>query len=39
LALPELPALSWPVEDLALVRSRLSSEGPAYEVVRRYRLS
>ncbi len=37
-ALPALPAVTWPVDDLALVRSRLSSGGSAYEVLQRYPL-
>jgi len=36
--LPELPAVSWPVEEFVLVRSRLAAEGPSYEVVGRYPL-
>ena len=38
-ALPELPGLSWPVTEVALVRSRLSAKGSGYEVVQRYPLS
>ena len=38
-ALPELPKVSWPVEEVVLVRSRLSSKGSSYEVVQRYPLS
>jgi RNA 2',3'-cyclic 3'-phosphodiesterase len=38
-ALPPLPAVSWPVDDLVLVRSRLSGEGSTYEVVQRYPLT
>ena len=36
--LPELPAVSWPVEEFVLVRSRLAAEGPSYEGVGRYPL-
>jgi RNA 2',3'-cyclic 3'-phosphodiesterase len=38
-ALPALPALSWPVEELLLVRSRTSPKGPVYEPVERFPLS
>jgi 2'-5' RNA ligase len=37
--LPPLPAVEWPVEELVLVRSRLSPEGSRYEVLERYPLS
>jgi 2'-5' RNA ligase len=37
-ALPPLPAVDWPVKEFVLVRSRLSSEGPSYEVVERFAL-
>jgi 2'-5' RNA ligase len=37
--LPGLPAVAWPVDEVVLVRSRLSSAGASYEVVQRYRLS
>ena len=35
--LPQLPAIDWPVEEFVLVRSRLSAEGPLYEVIQRFR--
>jgi 2'-5' RNA ligase len=38
-ALPALPEITWPVEELVLVRSRLSSAGSSYEVLQRYPLS
>jgi len=38
-ALAKLPAVRWPVDEFVLVRSRLSSAGASYEVVRRYPLS
>ena len=37
--LAEWPEISWPVDGIALVRSRLASEGSSYEVVQRYPLS
>ena len=37
-ALPGLPAISWPVEEIVLVRSRLSPQGSGYEVAQRYPL-
>jgi 2'-5' RNA ligase len=37
--LPELPKISWPVEEVLLVRSHLSSSGSSYEVRQRYPLS
>lgn len=37
-ALPQLPALEWPVAEFALVNSRLEPEGPVYEVLERFRL-
>jgi 2'-5' RNA ligase len=36
--LPDLPPLEWPVTEFALVNSRLSPEGPSYEVLERYAL-
>jgi RNA 2',3'-cyclic 3'-phosphodiesterase len=38
-ALPALPALEWPVEEFALVRSQLSNEGSRYEVLERFALA
>jgi len=38
-ALPQLPALRWPVEEFVLARSRLAPEGASYEVVGRFALS
>ena len=42
-ALPDLPALAWPVEEFVLVRSQLSSEGSSegssYEVLERFALA
>ena len=38
-ALPALPALDWPVEELLLVRSRNSPQGPVYEPIERFPLS
>ena len=37
--LPPLPAVGWPVEELVLVRSQLSSAGPRYQVIERFPLS
>ncbi|MDH4096418.1 MAG: RNA 2',3'-cyclic phosphodiesterase, partial [Betaproteobacteria bacterium] len=37
-ALPPVPALEWPVPEFVLVGSRLSAEGPSYEVLGRYAL-
>ncbi len=37
--LPLLPAVSWPVEEFVLMRSRLSSAGSSYDVVSRFPLS
>ena len=37
--LPRLPAVDWPVNEVVLVRSRLSSDGASYQVVQRYPLS
>jgi 2'-5' RNA ligase len=34
--LPPLPAVRWPVEEFALVRSKLSSAGSAYETLERF---
>ena len=36
--LPPLPALEWPVEEFVLVRSSVSSNGPTYEPLERFRL-
>jgi 2'-5' RNA ligase len=38
-ALPLLPAVSWPVDEFALVRSELSAEGASYSVLRRFALA
>jgi 2'-5' RNA ligase len=38
-ALPELPALEWPLEEFVLVRSQLSNEGSSYEVLERFALA
>jgi 2'-5' RNA ligase len=38
-ALPLLPAVSWPVEEFALLRSDLSAEGASYAVLRRFALA
>ena len=38
-ALPDLPELSWPIDEVVLVRSQLSAAGSSYEVVQRYPLS
>ena len=37
-ALPRLPEIRWPVEEIVLVRSQLSSAGAGYEVLQRYPL-
>jgi 2'-5' RNA ligase len=37
-ALPVLPAIAWPVDAFALVRSDLSAEGASYTVLRRFKL-
>ena len=37
-ALPALPRVDWPVTEFALVRSMLSNEGSAYEVLERFPL-
>jgi len=37
--IPELPRIAWPVDEVVLVRSRLSSKGSGYEVMQRYPLS
>lgn len=37
-ALPLLPAVAWPVEEFALVRSELSAEGARYAVLQRFAL-
>ena len=36
--LPALPELEWPVREFRLVRSRLSAEGPRYEMLTRFAL-
>ncbi|MEW6689228.1 MAG: RNA 2',3'-cyclic phosphodiesterase [Pseudomonadota bacterium] len=36
--LPALPKIEWPVNEVMLVRSHLSSEGSSYEVLQRYPL-
>ena len=36
--LPDLPRVDWPVREYVLVSSRLSAEGPRYDVLERYRL-
>jgi 2'-5' RNA ligase len=36
--LPGLPAVEWPVDEVVLVRSHLSSKGASYEVMHRYPL-
>ncbi|HEX2650663.1 MAG TPA: RNA 2',3'-cyclic phosphodiesterase [Burkholderiales bacterium] len=36
--IPELPKVAWPVDEVVLVRSRLSAKGSNYEVVQRYPL-
>jgi 2'-5' RNA ligase len=38
-ALPPVPRVHWPVEEVALVRSRLSPAGPDYAIVQRYALA
>ena len=37
-SLPGLPRVSWPVDEVLLVRSRISPQGPAYEPVERFPL-
>lgn len=37
-ALPMLPAVDWPVEEVVLVRSRQSAAGSRYEVIERFAL-
>ena len=37
-ALPPLPRVRWPVEEVVLARSRLSPAGPDYSIVQRYAL-
>ena len=37
--LPAVPAVSWPVAEFVLVRSRLASEGSGYEILERFPLS
>jgi 2'-5' RNA ligase len=37
--LPPLPAVAWPVAEFLLVRSHVSSGGPAYEPLQRFPLS
>ena len=36
--LPDLPAVDWPVAEVALVRSRLAPDGPRYDIIRRFAL-
>ena len=36
--LPALPSVPWPINEFVLVRSRISSAGPSYEVLQRYPL-
>jgi 2'-5' RNA ligase len=38
-ALPPLPSVRWPVEEVALVRSKVSPAGSSYETIARYPLS
>jgi 2'-5' RNA ligase len=38
-AIPQLPAVSWPVEEFVLVRSRPSSTGSQYEAIERFPLA
>ena len=38
-ALASLPPMDWPVDEVLLVRSHLSSKGSTYEVLQRYPLS
>jgi 2'-5' RNA ligase len=37
-ALPLLPAVAWPVEDFALMRSEFAAEGARYSVLQRFAL-
>jgi len=37
--LPALPGIDWPVSELVLVRSALSSRGPSYEPLERFALA
>ena len=37
--LRDLPPIEWPVDEVVLVRSQLSSKGSSYEVLQRYPLS
>ena len=37
--IPELPRIDWRVDEMVLVRSRLSPKGSSYEVLQRYPLS
>jgi 2'-5' RNA ligase len=36
--LPPLPAVEWPIRDLTLVRSTVSAQGSAYDIVERFPL-
>lgn len=36
--LPPLPAVEWPIRDLTLVRSSVSAQGSAYDIVERFPL-
>jgi RNA 2',3'-cyclic 3'-phosphodiesterase len=38
-ALPPVPSIFWPVDEVVLVRSHLSGKGASYEVLQRYPLS
>lgn len=38
-SIPALPEISWPVNELTLIRSQPSSKGSTYEVLQRYPLS
>jgi 2'-5' RNA ligase len=37
-SLPPLPAVDWPIRDLTLVRSTVSAQGSAYDIVERFPL-
>jgi 2'-5' RNA ligase len=37
--LPPLPAVTWPVDEFLLMRSRVSPKGSTYESIERFRLS
>ncbi len=38
-SIPEMPEITWPVDEVVLVRSHLSTKGSSYEVLQRYPLS